>query len=585
LGFELAFVPLTGRECVEKIELTNMTLTNLRPSSRLTARRTFLKTLAGVPAAATFGSGVFLRDLKASTPLPDDLCYWPATKLAKAIRDRTFSSQQLVERYLARIGQINRKINGVVQLATDRALAEAQAADAALAQGRNLGPLHGVPVTIKDSFDTEGIISTAGTKGRANFLPSQDATVVARLRAAGAIILGKTNTPEFTLAGNTDNLVYGRTNNPFDLTRIPGGSSGGPASIVAAGGAAFDIGTDTVASIRWPAQCCGVAGMKPTSKRISLAGHIIRGGTPLGDQTQPGPIARYVADLILTLPILVGADPRDPSVEVRPLGDPASVDLKDLRIAFYTNNAIATPSAEIIAVVRSAAAKLLDLGARVEEEAPKELAQTPSITDTVFQLTGRDYFRGLLTAAGTSTAQAGGVLQYLASQTAILNASQTEAAQARIATFKTALGNFMQAYDIIICPVNWQVAPIHSGDDPDVTYTETYSDLGWPAAVVRCGTSTTGLPIGVQIVGRPWDEHIVLAVAQFLETAMGGWKPVPQPVFNAQQTTGAMNLTWKGFGTVEQAGNLNGPWAELPSATSPYRPKTAAGNAFYRIRQ
>ncbi len=569
---------------VEQIERIKMKTAQPSIQSSMTARRTFLKTLATLPAAA-FGSRLLLRDLQASTPLPADLCYWSAAKLAKGIRERTFSSQQVVESYLARISQINHKINGVVQLAADRALAEAQAADAALAQGKVSGPLHGVPMTVKDSFDTAGIISTAGTTGRSKFIPQQDATVVARLRAAGAIVLGKTNTPEFTLAGNTDNLVYGRTNNPFDVTHIPGGSSGGPAAIVTAGGAPFDIGTDTVASIRWPAHCCGVTGIKPTAKRLSLAGHVIASGTPLGDQTQPGPIARYVEDLILTLPILTGADPRDPSVADQPLGDPASVDLKALRVAFHTTNTIINPSADIVATVRLAAAKLLALGAQVDETAPKELAQTPAISDAVFQLTGRDYFRSLLAAAGTSMAQAGGVLQYLATSTPVLTTSQAQAAQARIAAFKTALGSFMQAYDIIICPANWQTAPIYSTDDPDVSYLETYSDVGWPAAVVRCGTSASGLPIAVQVVGLPWQEHVVLAVAQFLETALGGWAPVPQPVLKLQRAIGAANLSWKGFGTVEQTDAMGGRWTELPNATSPYRTQTTAGNSYYRVRQ
>ena len=163
----------------------------------------------------------------------------------------------------------------MVQLAAQRAQTEAQAADAQLARGEARGPLHGVPITIKDSLDTAGIVSTGGTTGRREFIPDHDATVVRRLRAAGAIILGKTNTPELTLSFETGNEVYGRTNNPFDVARTSGGSSGGAAAIIATGGSPLDIGSDTGGSIRVPAHCCGITGLRPTSGRVPRTGHIV----------------------------------------------------------------------------------------------------------------------------------------------------------------------------------------------------------------------------------------------------------------------------------------------------------------------
>ncbi len=223
-----------------------------KPRHECVTRREFLRSLSQSACVLS----CFLRSSPAwaqiatSPPPTDDLIYWSATKLAQALRDKVLSSEEVVTAHLNRIAQVNGKINAIVQLASERALAEARAADAALARGQIKGPLHGVPITIKDSFDTEGIISTAGTKGRAQFVPGQDATVVARLRAAGAILLGKTNTPEFTMDGITDNLVYGRTNNPFDLSRTVGGSSGGAAASVAVGGSPMDVGSDTLASVR-----------------------------------------------------------------------------------------------------------------------------------------------------------------------------------------------------------------------------------------------------------------------------------------------------------------------------------------------
>ena len=218
------------------------------------------------------------------------------------------------------------------------ARAEAEAADAAVRRGGELGPLHGVPITLKDSHDTAGVVSSGGTLGRRNFVPERDSTVTARLCAAGAILIGKTNTPELTMCGETDNLVYGRSNNPFDPARTPGGSSGGAAAMIAAGGSPLDIGSDTGGSIRSPAHCCGIAALKPTSGRVPRSGHIIPWGMGAADYaTVLGPMARFVEDLVLTLPIICGPDGVDPAIAPMPLNDPADVNLERLRIAWYTD--------------------------------------------------------------------------------------------------------------------------------------------------------------------------------------------------------------------------------------------------------
>ena len=251
-----------------------------------------------------------------------EIIFDSATSLAASIRDRRISSTELTQAYLDRIEKVNPDLNAVVML-DETAIDQARAADDALAKGSEVGPLHGVPITLKDSHDTAGIVTTGGTLGRANFVPDSDSTVTARLRAAGVVLLGKTNTPELTMGMETDNLVYGRTNNPYDTGRTCGGSSGGGAAIVAAGGSAFDIGTDTGGSIRFPGHCCGVAGIKPTSGRVPRTGHIIPYGMGIRDSlTQVGPIARYVEDLALVLPIISGPDWRDPAIVPMPLEDP-----------------------------------------------------------------------------------------------------------------------------------------------------------------------------------------------------------------------------------------------------------------------
>ncbi len=300
-----------------------------------------------------------------------NLIWTSATSLARAIRDRDVSSEEVVRAHLDRIEEVNPKLNAVVQLAAERALSEAQAADAALAHGDLKGPLHGVPITLKDSIDTEGIVTTGGTKGRASFVPHRDATVGARLRNAGAILMGKTNTPELTMAAGTDNLIYGRTNNPYDLSRSPGGSSGGAGAIIASGGSPLDLGSDTGGSIRLPAHFCGIAGIKPTSGRVPRTGHIIPWGLGAVDAfTQIGPMARFVEDLILALPILSGVDWEDPAIVPMPLEDPDAVDPKRLRVAVYTDDGKVPPTPEIALAVKAAASAVRDAGASVEEDRP-----------------------------------------------------------------------------------------------------------------------------------------------------------------------------------------------------------------------
>ena len=204
----------------------------------------------------------------------DELFYWSARAMADALRKREISSKELTEAHLARIDEVNPTINAVVLVDAEGALATADERDRESARGESRGPLHGLPITIKDSLDTVGLVTAAGTEGRSGFVPDEDATVVARLKGAGAVLLGKSNTPEMTMMWETYNMVYGRTNNPYDLSRSPSGSSGGAAAIIAAGGSPLDMGTDSAGSIRMPAHYCGIAGLKPTQGRVSRAGHV-----------------------------------------------------------------------------------------------------------------------------------------------------------------------------------------------------------------------------------------------------------------------------------------------------------------------
>ena len=293
----------------------------------------------------------------------ENVIYSSAKTLAGLVSKGEVSAVELVEGCMRRIEEVNPKLNAVVQFCTDRAMEEAKAADESRAKGDSLGPLHGVPMTIKDSLDTQGVISTGGTMGRAKFVPGEDATVVKRLREAGAILLGKTNTPELTLHGETDNLIYGRTNNPYDLDRNPNGSSGGAAAIVSSGGVPFDLGSDTGGSIRAPAHVCGIAGIKPTSGRVSRTGHIVPWGMGALDAlTTIGPMTRYVEDLDLVLRVIAGPDGRDPGLVPMPLLDPSEVSIKGLRAAFHSNNGNIEPTAETTVMVQAVASALEEAG-------------------------------------------------------------------------------------------------------------------------------------------------------------------------------------------------------------------------------
>ena len=463
----------------------------------------------------------------------NEIIYASAKTMAQAIQDKEVSAVELVDAHLARIDEVNPALNAVIQLAANRARAEAVEADAALARGESLGALHGVPFTLKDSIDTEGVITTGGTLGRKDYVPDADATVTARLRAAGAILLGKTNTPELTFAGETDNLVYGRTNNPFDVSRAPGGSSGGAGAIVCCGGAAFDIGSDTGGSVRGPAHYCGITGIKPNSGRVPRTGHVVPHGLgALDSLTQNGPMARYVEDLVMIMPIISGPDWSDPFLAPVPLGDPADVEINGLRVCFYTDNGVRTPTAEIMAAVRSAAAALGEAGATVEENLPRAIPENPDISDIMRQGDGQAGARRMLAKYGTTETHEWMTRQLAKSSESIVPVGDYTAVLERVDAYRSAMLGFMENYDVIVCPVSSFAALPHGESMEDknragMNYTATYNITGWPSTVVRAGTSPDGLPIGVQVVARPWREDVSLAVAQYLEGALGGWQKPP----------------------------------------------------------
>jgi amidase len=451
-----------------------------------------------------------------------------ATSLAEDIRTGRRSSVEVVTAVIERIEAVNPRINAVVRRA-DGVLEAAQEADAALARGGATGPLHGLPFTIKDSFDTAGTVTTAGTAGWRERSPEQDATVVARLRAAGAILVGKTNTPEFTWSDETDNDVYGRTSNPYDPDRTPGGSSGGSAAIVAAGASPFDVGSDTGDSIRQPAHVCGVAGIKPTTGRVPRTGHAPDFRGLFQAYTQLGPIARRVEDLELILPIIAGPDGVDPFVYPVPLADAGAVRLPGLRIATFSDNGVMRPTSETVDAVRNAATALTAAGATVEERRPPGLDEAAEAWASLIAADGHAWLSRLITGAGTPGHGSYDTRGWVEFGPA-MPGDQLTAMIERADGVRSRILRWMADVDVIVCPAMPQPAIRHGGSN-DPSFGDTYSDVhnltGFPAVVVRGGTAPGGLPIGVQLVAAPWREDVALAAARVVEQASGGWQPPP----------------------------------------------------------
>ncbi|MFL6550225.1 MAG: amidase [Povalibacter sp.] len=508
-------------------------------------RRDLLRMFTGKTAvAAAVTAATTATTASASTDKSDEIIFMSAKKLAGLIRSRQISALEAVDAYIDRQLAVNDRLNAVVTNSYARARAEAKALDARAARGDFAGALHGVPITIKDSLDTEGVISTGATVGRQQYVPPKDATVVARVRKAGAILLGKTNTPEFTLGGlsgisTASNLLFGGSHNPYDLTRSTSGSSGGAGAIVAAGGAAFDIGSDWGGSIRGPSHNNGIAGIKPTSVRVPRTGHIVDYGGVFDLWQQLGPMSRRVEDLALITPIISGPDFHDASCSPVPWADPAKVDLSKLRVAFCVDNRATGTSAtdeDTKKTVRQAAAWLKSVTAGVTEDVPQQILLDLNAARS--KLTSGDawqFYQRLADKWGTKN-YSPSVKERMKTMTPITSAEYVEAWEKQDLG-KSLMLDWMTSYDVFICPVaNKPAQPIDA--DPGTggfggvgttwQYTGVFNSTGWPATVVRCGSSADGkLPIGVQVVAAPWREDLSLAVASYLESKSGGWQKPP----------------------------------------------------------
>ncbi|HEV3471028.1 MAG TPA: amidase [Pyrinomonadaceae bacterium] len=445
-----------------------------------------------------------------------------AARLAALIRRREVSPVEAAEAYLRRIESLNPALNAVVTLAPD-VLERAREAERASARGDKVGPLHGVPVTVKDTIEVRGLPAAAGSRVRAGLVAERDAGAVARLRAAGAVVLGKTNCSEMALDYTTENPVFGRTLNPHDPRRTPGGSSGGCAAAVAARLSAASLGSDLAGSVRIPAHFCGVAGLRPTAARVPTDGHCppVVGAYALGASL--GPLARSVEDLRLFYDALSLSAPSRPG------------DLRGRRVAWYEEDGEVPVTDETKRAVRAAAAALADAGLEVSEGRPPGVGKGTELWLALFSDATRQFLRAAY--AGRET-EAGPTARALIESVAPADASEVSArAREGRDLLRAELLRWMEATPLFVSPVGAVAAFRHEesrrvevggrvvGTFRAFGYAQVCNVFDLPAVCVPAGRTRDGLPVGVQLVGRPFEEDAVLAAAALVERALGGFRP------------------------------------------------------------
>ena len=464
----------------------------------------------------------------------NDITQLPAWQMAAHIRDRQVSVVELVDAHLRRIHRLNPQLNAFVSIDEEAARRQAKLADEAVASRAPLGPLHGVPLTIKSSIDVAGLLCEAGTRLRAGHTAGADAPVVSRLRSAGAVLLGNTTVPEFLMAWETRSALYGVTKSPWDPERTPGGSSGGEAAAIASCCSAGGIGSDGGGSIRVPAHFSGICGLKPTPGRIPATGHFPASVGPFALLGVVGPMTRTVADLQLLFRVIAGPDNGDPNAAPVTVREPDASALRQTRIGYFENDGKIPVTAETRAAVRLAAAALGAEGFTVEPFQPNGLDDALHLWRVLFV----DGVAMLLRQAYKDRESdmfdiVREILDYSAKDPPLTAQSLLDAQFGRDVLRTHFLGQ-MDRYPILLCPVSAGPAFRHGERSWTIegkrveyldafSYSQWFNLLGNPAAVVPMGVSPEGLPIGVQIVGRPWEEERVLAVAVCLEHA-GGWK-------------------------------------------------------------
>jgi amidase len=461
--------------------------------------------------------------------VPDDATLWSATQLEAAIRARAISSRELLQTFVAKIEGLNPTLNAIVTTDLDRAYERAAQADEAAADGAWSGPLHGLPFTVKDAIETGGIRSTGGASELATHVPVSDAPAVARLAAAGGVLFGKTNAPTWSADIQTHNDLFGTTNNPWDLGRTPGGSSGGAAAAVAGGLTAFELGTDIGGSVRIPASFCGIFGHKPSFGLVPQRGYLdhVGGGTIDADINVFGPLARSVEDLELLLGILAGPGDDDAVAWRLALPAPRSSVLSDLRIGTWLTDPKASVDSEVGDVFEAAVEAFAVAGANVTHDRPAlEI-------DEVFRL-----FLGLTGAAASLS------LDAATSELAAVGHRQWLELTMQRAAVRAVWSDWFSQHDILLAPVMPMPPIVHDTKRPFMERTtlingelRSHMDCtAWtglvgvaylPSTVIPVGRTRSGLPVGMQVIGPFLEDRTSLTAGRLLFEVLGEWLPPP----------------------------------------------------------
>jgi len=480
--------------------------------------------------------------------MTSELAFESARSLARKLRRREISSRELLECFLARIERHNPALNAVVTLDVERARSAALAADEALAHGRTLGPLHGLPMTLKDAFEVSGVRTTSGAKLWAEHVSAHDAVAVQRLRAAGAIFVGKTNVPAFCGDVQTFNAVFGTTNNPWDLARTPGGSSGGSAAALAAGLTPIELGSDIGGSIRTPASFCGVFGHKPSYGIVPMRGHMPGppGALAEVDLNVVGPLARDAGDLALMLGLVAGPPPEAAGAYTLRLPPPRAASLRGYRIACWFDERAFPLASSVQSGLERAVEALRSAGARIEVAKPQ--FELEALVATYRALLDPLLWSGMPQSvverlqahlAGGDTSDP----DYLLARNVLRPHREWLAQNEARQELRARCAQFFQEYDAWLCPATSVTAPVHDHTQPFVArplrvgeQQRSYADLlAWiapatacylPATVVPVGVSD-GLPVGMQVVGPYLEDYTPIDLAGRIGDVLGGFTRPP----------------------------------------------------------
>jgi amidase len=453
----------------------------------------------------------------------------PAARQLELLRSGAISVMELAEEHIARIESLNPRLNAFADFDAERVRARARGLQDAPKQH---GPLHGLPVTVKSSIATAGYRCEIGSVLNKGEIPREDAEAVARLRAAGALILGTTNCPEFLMAYETANLLHGQTCNPWDLERTPGGSSGGESAAIAAGLSAAGLGSDSGGSVRVPAHFTGICSLKPTPGRVPGRGHLPPCVGPFSTLGAIGPMARTMEDVALLFRVLSGQDAIDPVSPPLALRSPSLDELCGFKIGFFEDDGIVPVTAETRAAVHSAAQALRGAGFDVEPFRPHSLEQLRKLWSIFFVQCGAMFYEPAIRGKRERLSPNFTEFLGMAEAAGPLTAAELLNAWAELDLLRGKTLELMREYPVLLCPVAsvpawrhgeraWNVEGKTVEYLDAVRYTQWFNALGCPAAVVPAGRSPEGLPIGVQIAARPFEDEIVLGVAGIVDGAFG----------------------------------------------------------------